>query len=291
MLSLFKNKWVLLGLMALTWGSSFFFIKRSLLEFSPFQIGAFRVGMSGIALAVVGIPALRKMNMKTILWIAIAGLFGIFLPMFLFPIAQTRVSSSLAGMINALEPIFVLVLGVLIFGARNRWIQYLGAFIGLVGAAILLYFSESSGEENNLSFTLLMVLASACYGLSSLIIERKLKHVPSLSVSSGLFTIWMVPSLLILLFSGFFTETQWTTSTFQALGYLSILTFLGTTIAMVLFYKLIQNTSAMFASTVSYLIPVVAVVWGVLDGEKFVIWYLLGGMLILLGIYFIREKN
>lgn len=288
---LFKNKWFLLVIMAITWGSSFILIKQSLLEFTPFQIGAFRVGMSGVVVSFIGIPSLLKMNLRTLFWVAAAGFFGIFLPMFLFPIAQTRVSSSLAGMINALEPIFVLLLGFLIFKNRSTAIQSLGAAIGFSGAVLLLYFSGASGEKNNLLFTLLMVLASASYALSSLIIEKKLKDIPSIAVSSGLFSIWMIPAFFILFFSGFFTDFQFEPDQIKALGYMSILTFVGTAAAMILFYKLIQDTSAIFASTVSYLIPVVAVIWGVLDGEHFNVWYVIGGLLILIGIYLIREKK
>lgn len=286
----FKNKWVLLFIMALTWGSSFILIKKSLPSFSPYEIGAFRVGLSGLLLSFIGIPALVKMKFRDVLWVAAAGFFGNFLPMFLFPIAQTQVSSSLAGIINSLEPIFVLVLGFLIFGIRSKFIQLVGAVIGFVGAATLLYFSERSSAQSNLIYTLLMVVASASYAASALIINLKLGNVKSIHVSSSVFSIWMVPSFVILLFTDFFTK-EYTTQTYEALGYLSVLAIFGTAIGIALFYKLIQDTSAVFASTVSYLLPIVAVIWGVLDGEQFTLWYLLGAVLILIGIYLIREKK
>jgi drug/metabolite transporter (DMT)-like permease len=160
-----------------------------------------------------------------------------------------------------------------------------------MGAATLLYFSEAESGGNQIGFTLLMVLASACYAASALIIKTKLQHVRSLHISTGVFTIWMIPSLLILIFSGFFMDFQVNAETLQALGYMSVLSLVGTAAAIVIFYKLIQNTSAVFASTVSYLLPVVAVIWGIIDGEEFTIWYILGGLLILLGIYLIREKK
>lgn len=288
---IFTNKWFLLSIMALTWGSSFILIKKSLLVFSPFQIGAFRVGLSGLVLAIIGIPALRKLSRTDFLWIVAAGFFGNFLPMFLFPIAQTHVSSSLAGIINSMEPVFILVLAYLLFGIRSKFIQVIGAIIGFLGAATLLYFSEAKSDGAQIEFTLLLVLASASYAVSALIIKDKLQHVRSLHVSTGVFTIWMIPSILILVFSGFFRDFQFEEETFQALGYLSILSLVGTAAAIILFYKLIQDTSAVFASTVSYLLPIVAVVWGVIDGEEFTIWYVLGGLLILLGIYLIREKK
>lgn len=291
MLAFLKNKWFLLCIMALTWGSSFILIKKALLVFSPFEIGAFRVGLSGLLLAFIGVPAIRKMKPRTIFWVAAAGFFGNFLPMFLFPIAQTRVGSSLAGIINSLEPIFVLFLGFLFFGITSRYKQVIGAIIGFIGAATLLYFSEVNSDGNQMWYSLLMVLASASYAVSALIIKDKLQHVRSLHISSSVFSIWMIPSFIILIFTGFFRDFEFNNETLRALGFLSILSVIGTAAAIVLFYKLIQDTSAVFASTVSYLLPVVAVLWGILDGEEFIIWYVLGGLLILIGIYLIREKK
>ncbi|TXK71161.1 DMT family transporter [Mesonia sp. HuA40] len=288
--TLFKNKWFLLSIMALTWGSSFILIKKSLLVFTPFQIGAFRVALSGLILASLGIPAMRKMSKRDLLWVILAGFFGNFLPMFLFPIAQTKVSSSLAGIINSLEPIFVLMLGYLLFKIKSQPTQVMGAVIGFLGAATLLYFSEVSTQESQIGFTLLMVFASASYALSALIIKLKLQHVKSIQVSSSVFTFWMMPSIIILLFTDFF-NVSFSSEALEALGYLSFLSIFGTAIGIVLFYKLIQDTSAVFASTVSYLLPIVAVIWGVIDGEQFNFYYLLGAVLILIGIYLIREKK
>lgn len=286
-----ENRWFLLIVIALTWGSSFILIKKSLLAFSPYQIGAFRVGISGLLLAYIGFPALLKMDLKTLFWVAITGFFGNFLPMFLFPIAQTRVSSSMAGILDSLVPVFVLVLGLFLFGIKSKWIQVLGAVIGFSGAALLMFFSEASSEELKLGYALLIVLATASYALAGLMIKERLQHVPSLQLSSGVFSVWLVPSFLILIFSGFFTGFDSSPQTFESLGYLSILTVLGTTIAIILYYKLIQNTTPIFASTVTYLLPLIAVIWGLLDGEKFSLWYVLGGLLILWGIYLIREKK
>lgn len=291
MRNIFNNRWVLLIVIALTWGSSFILIKKSLIAFTPYEIGAIRVGVSGLIMAYFGIPVLRKMDKKTLKWVAIAGFFGNFFPMFLFPLAQTEVSSSLAGILDSLVPVFVLVLGFMLFGVRSKWIQLLGALLGFAGAAILMYFSEASEEGSQLGYALLVVLATACYAVSALVIKQKLNHVPSMQLSGGIFTIWMVPSFLILVASGFFTNFQSNPETWEAIGYLGVLTIVGTAIAMILYYKLIQNTTPVFASTVTYLLPIVAVIWGLLDGERFSIWYVLGGLLILVGIYLTREKK
>lgn len=288
---LHENRWFLLLVIAVTWGSSFILIKKSLLIFSPFEIGAFRVGVSGLIMGYLGWPALRKMGKKALFWTALTGFFGNFLPMYLFPIAQTRVSSSLAGILDSLVPVFVLILGFLFFGIRSKALQYLGAIIGFAGAALLMYFSETSSEESKLGYALLVVLATACYAMAGLIIKEKLSHIPSVQLSGAVFGIWMPPSLAILAFSGFFNHTFTDAETLEALGFLGILTVMGTAIAMILYYKLIQKTSAVFASTVTYLLPLVAVVWGLLDGERFSLWYVIGGLLILWGIYLIKEKK
>lgn len=288
---IFENRWFLLIVLALTWGSSFILIKKSLIVFTPFQIGAFRVAVSGLIMAKIGFPAIRKMTRTTLFWVAVTGFFGNFVPMYLFPIAQTRVSSSLAGILDSLVPVFVLVLGFFLFGIKSKWIQVLGAVIGFSGAALLMFFSEASTEESNLGYALLVVLATACYALAGLIIKERLQHVPSLQLSGAVFSVWMIPSIFILIFSGFFSDFETTGQTYESLGYLTILTVMGTTIAIILYYKLIQNTTPVFASTVTYLLPLVAVIWGLLDGERFSLWYLIGGLLILWGIYLIREKK
>lgn len=288
---IFENRWFLLIIIALTWGSSFILIKRSLVVFTPYQIGAIRAGVSGLLLAYIGIPALRKMSKNTLMWVITAGFFGNFFPMFLFPLAQTQVSSSMAGILDSLVPVFVLVLGYFIFGIKSKTTQVVGALIGFLGAATLMYFSQSNQEGSQLGYALLIVLATACYALTALIIKMKLDHVPSKELSGSVFSIWMIPSFLILINSGFFNTFNSNPETWKALGYLGILTILGTAIAIILYYKLIKNTSPMFASTVTYLLPLIAVIWGLIDGEEFSIWYLVGGILIFFGIYLIREKK
>ena len=287
-----QNKYFLLIFFAIIWGSSFILIKKSLPVFDPYQIGAFRAGLSGLLLSFIGFPALKRMSKKDVFWIALSGLFGNFLVVFIFPIAQQGVSSSLAGIINALDPIFTLVLGAILFGIRNKVIQYAGAIIGFIGATILVYSSNSGNGENHLYYTVLLVIGSALYAVAALIIEKKLHHIKSTDISTGIYTIWMVPSLFILSSSGFFTDFDYSQNeTLTALGYLVFLTVISTTLVMFLFFKLVQDTSAAFVSTISLLLPVVAVIWGVLDKEKFTVWYAIGGLLILISVYLIREKK
>lgn len=289
---LLANKFLVLFIIAITWGSSFILIKKTLPVFDPFQIGAFRAGISGLLLAFIGIPALRKMALKDVFWIGLSGLFGNFLVVFIFPFAQREVSSSLAGIINALDPIFTLLIGAALFGIRSKIIQYLGAIIGFAGAFVLVYASGSEGSSSHYFYIGILIIGAALYAISALIVEKKLMHISSIDLASSIYTFWMLPSLLILTFSGFFTEIDFSESkTLESLGYLIFLTVVSTTLVMFLFFKLVQDTSAVFASTISLLLPVVAVVWGILDGEKFTLWYALGGLLVLIGVYFIRDKK
>ncbi len=291
MVKLINNRWFLLIILALTWGSSFILVKKSLIAFSPYEIGAIRVVVSGLIFGIIGVPAIFKMPKKTLFWVIVAGFFGNFLPMFLFPIAQQEVSSSLAGILDALFPLFVLAFGFLLFGIKSKQTQVFGAIIGFVGAASLIYFSEANTEGSQFWYVMLIILACASYGINALLIKEKIPNLSSLKLTAAVFTFWSIPSFVILYFTGIFQNFELTPERTEAMGYLGFLTIFGTGIAMFLYYKLIQNTTAVFASSVSYLLPIVAVTWGILDGEKFTIWYILGGILILIGIYLIREKK
>ena len=291
MVKLINNRWFLFTFLALTWGSSFILVKKSLVAFSPYEIGAIRVAVSGLILGVIGFPAIFKMPRKTLFWVIVAGFFGNFLPMFLFPIAQQKVSSSLAGILDALFPMFVLAFGFILFRIKSTWIQVLGAVIGFLGAASLIYFSEVNTDSSQFWYAMIVVFAGASYGVNAVLIKEKIPNLSSLKLTASVFSFWSIPSLIILYFTGIFQNFQMTPEVSEAMGYLGFLTIFGTAIAMALYYKLIQNTSAVFASSVSYALPVVAVIWGILDEEKFTYWYLIGGVLIAVGIYLIREKN
>ncbi|MEO5967266.1 MAG: EamA family transporter [Ferruginibacter sp.] len=287
----FKNKWFIISVLTLTWGSSFILIKKCLESFTPYQIGSIRVMMCGLIFMRIGIPAIRKMDKKTLIWATITGALGNFIPMFLFPIAQTKVSSSMAGILDSLVPVFVLILGFAFFKVRSSGLQWFGAFIGFLGAATLVYYSSNSFGTSDPLFSLMIVFAAACYAGSATLVNHKLSHVSSFELSASVFTIWMIPSFIVFLFSGFIGDFHGTASQWKGLGYLSVLTLAGSAMAVILYFRLIQTTSAVFASMVTYLLPIVAVFWGLLSGEDFSVWYAVGGVLILAGIYMVQEKT
>lgn len=285
------QNWIILGVLALTWGSSFILIKQGLVAFTPYQVGALRLCFAGGVLAIWGIPNLLKnIPKKKIPYVALAGFTGNFVPMFLFPIAQTRVSSSMAGILDSLVPLFILLFGALFFQLRGTKNQVLGAIIGFIGAVILIGGDGLSGE-NSFWHCMIIVLATALYGLNSLILTKYLNDVPSFQLSSSLFTIWLPPAILILFISGFHTTFEGTTAQWESLGFVAILGLVGTATAMILFYKLIQETGSIFSSMVTYLMPVVSVFWGFLVGEKITWLHIVGFLLILSGVYLTQKKG
>src|SRR5690606_18540166 len=184
---------------------------------------------------------------------------------------------------------FILLFGFLFFGIKSRVWQVIGVVIGFAGAALLIGI-DTSGGLSDVFHSLLIIVATAFYGMNGLIINRYLSGIPSFKLSAAVFTIWFGPSLVIFGFSGFFSAFTGTAAQWQGLGYVAILGLVGTALAMILFYKRLQQTSALFASMVTYLIPIVAVMWGVLHGERLGWSHALGGLLILLGVYLIQRK-
>ncbi len=284
-----KN-WLILLVLSLTWGSSFILIKQGLHAFTPYQVGALRMTIAAGFLSIWGFRNLRKIPRNKIFWVILAGANGNFIPMFLFPIAQTHVSSSMAGILDSLVPIFVLLFGALFFAIPAKMNQILGALIGFSGAVLLIGFDGMSGE-NSFLHSLLIVLATAMYGINGLIITSKLKDIPSFQLSTALFSIWLIPAVIVLFLSGFFRDFVGTTEQWHSLGYVTLLGFFGTALAMMLFYKMIQETSAIFASMVTYIMPLISVSWGVMVGENITWLHFVGFLLILNGVYLIQKKS
>jgi len=282
--------WIILGVLALTWGSSFILIKQGLVAYTPYQVGALRLTIAGGVLAIWGIPSLFKIPKKKLPYVALAGLCGNFIPMFLFPMAQTEVTSSMAGILDSLVPLFILLFGALFFNQKGTKNQVIGALIGFCGA-ILLVGSDALTGDNSFFHCMLIVVATALYGLNSLILTTYLNDVPSFQLSSSLFTIWLLPSIIILFFSGFFEVFEGTQQQWESLGFVTILGLMGTALAMILFYKLIQATGSMFSSMVTYLMPIISVFWGVIVGEKITMLHILGFVMILSGVYLTQKSD
>lgn len=286
------RSWIILIALAITWGSSFILIKKSLEVYAPTQVACLRLAISALTFLPFLIGRWTKVDWSKWKPLLVIGLCGSAIPAFMFSIAQTEVSSSVAGILNSLTPLFTLVLGVLIFGNKGGWIKFVAVFIGLIGASVLILMGKNAGISGNMCYGLLIVVASMCYGISSNTVGTYLKDMKSLTISSVAFTAVGLPALVYLLSGTDFIyvlgneEGAW-----RALGYIAILAIFGTVIATVFFFMLVQWTSALFSSMVTYLIPIVALMWGVLDGEVISLYHFLGMGLILSGVYLSRQKK
>ncbi len=284
-----KEKWILLALLSLIWGSSFILIKKSLDHFNPYEVGALRVLIAGLVLLPVAIKNIRKFPKKNVKWLILAAITGNFIPMFLFPIAETEVSSSIAGIINSMMPIFVIIVGALLWKFETTKRQIIGVLISFSGASILA-FSGGDGGEFKFIPILLLLLATLLYAISTTTVKSKLSDIPAKILSAFVFSLVLIfPSLIALVFAGFFNELEMDNNLLVGIGFVSLLSVFGTGLAMMLNYRLLSVSTPLFASTVTLLMPIVAIIWGLLDGEKLTIMQGLGGVIILAGLIFLRQ--
>lgn len=284
-----KEKWVLLVLLSVIWGSSFILIKKSLEHFNPYEVGALRVLIAGIILLPLAMLNIRKFPKKHLKWLILAAVTGNFIPMFLFPIAETEVSSSIAGIINSMMPIFVIIVGALLWKFQTSKRQVIGVIISFTGACILA-FSGGEGGEFKLIPILLLLLATLFYAISTTTVKSKLSDVPAKILSAFVFSfVLILPSVIALVFAGFFNNLQVNSGLWEGLGFVSLLSIFGTGLAMMLNYRLLSVSTPLFASTVTLLMPVVAIIWGLLDGEKLTLMQGFGGVIILAGLIFLRQ--
>lgn len=286
-----KEKWILLIMLSLIWGSSFILIKKSLEHFSPYQVGALRVLIAGIILMPVAVLKFNLFPKKYLKWLILAAFTGNFIPMFLFPIAETEVSSSIAGIINSMMPIFVIIVGALIWKFETTKQQIVGTLISFTGVCLLAFGGDGEGGKFKLIPILLLLLATLCYAISTTTVKSKLMEISSTVLSAFVFSfVLFFPSLIALTFTGFFSTFKLDENNLTGLMFVSLLSIFGTGLAMMMNYRLLKVSTPLFASTVTLLMPIVAIVWGFLDDEKLSTMQFLGAGIIIAGLIFLRSK-
>lgn len=280
---------ILFIILSLIWGSSFILIKRGLEVYSPGQVGALRAAFSFLVLLPWAIPSLAKIPKDKLAYVALTGFMGNLIPAFLFAKAETGLASSVAGVLNGLTPLFAFVIGIFVFKTTWKKEQLLGLIIGFVGT-IGLSFVQTGGKLGAMNaYALLVVMATICYAINVNLLKEKLGQIHPLPLTAVAMLFIGPVALIYLCTTNFWTVVGTTTASWQALGYLAILGILGTAIALVLFNVLIQMTSTVFATAVTYVIPVVAVLWGLLDGEQLYPLHYVGMVLILIGVYMVNK--
>lgn len=285
--------WSILLSLMLVWGSSFILIKKSLGYFSAVEVGVLRIAVTFLFLLPFAIVKLKGIDKKSRNNLIISGTIGSLIPSFLFAIAQTQISSFLAGTLNSLVPLFTLVMGIAFFKLKTSWYNILGVGVGLLGAIGLIYASSGSiGFNSNIKFASLIIIAAVCYAFNVNFIKIYLKHLDSITITALTFFYIGIPSFIyVVIFSEIPAKLINEENAIIGLGYVSILSIFGTGIALIAFNKLIKMSSPVFASSVTYIIPIVAITWGIIDGEIFKVIYVAWFVLILIGLLLVNTTN
>ena len=281
--------WIILFSLMLTWGSSFILIKRALLAFTGTEVGLLRVVITFLFLLPFAFRYLKTVSRKYFWPLLISGVIGSVIPALLFGIAETRIESGLAGTLNSLTPLFTLLIGLLFFGFKTRWVNVTGVVVGLAGAAGLMLSSSGGHFGGDFWYAFLVVVASVCYAINVNLVKRYFAGLDSMQITVMTFFYIGIPTLFYVLF---FTRVPVLLikqpEAWQGMGYLAVLSIVGTGLALIAFNKLIKLSSPVFASSVTYVIPIVAIMWGVLDGERFTPVYFFWMALILGGVFLVN---
>ncbi|MFK7811142.1 MAG: DMT family transporter [Maribacter sp.] len=290
-MSNYQKKWFYLILLSLIWGSSFILIKKALLGFTALQLGGLRIVFASLTLFIFGFQSLSKIKLADWKWLIIAGLTSSFFPPFLFALAQTQLDSGITSIFNSIVPLMTTLVGIALFGALITKRQVLGVFIGLFGTVALILAGMEFTPDQNYWYAIFVLLSALGYAFNINIIKRHLSHMNSLTLTTASFAVAFVPAIFLVIYSGFFGEIAENLEMHNAIWFLLALAVLGTAWANILFNKLIHISSPVFAASVTYTIPLVAVLWGVWDGENINIYQLLGGAIILLGVWLVNKKK
>jgi drug/metabolite transporter (DMT)-like permease len=283
-------KWALFFLLSLIWGSSFILMKEGLKGLNAYQVASLRIFSAGIILLPFLGKALNTVPKKKFAPIILSGFLGTFFPAFFFCIAETKIDSSLAGVLNALTPICTLAIGMAFFKLKIGWLKWVGMLFGLCGMVILLLGGSQQINANYLGYTLFVLLATVCYGLNVNVANKYLKEFSPLHIVTIAFTALIIPTALILAITGFFSTVDLNNQAWIKSASSSILLGVaGTCLASVIFYTLLKKAGPVFASMVTYGIPFVAFFWGFIAGEAVTVIQLFGLVVILLGVRIVNK--
>ena len=287
-----QKKWFYLIVLSIIWGSSFILIKKGLVGLSPMQLGALRVIISGLILLLIGYKSLKTIARKNYIWIIITALLGTFFPAFLFAFAETEVDSAIVSILNSLVPLNTILFGLAVFKISSTKRQAMGVIIGFIGTTILIASGAQLNPHQNYLYAGFVIIATIMYAMSVNIIKKHLQDEKPLAIATGNFVVIIIPALIVLYFSDFFTEETFNKEgIYLSIFYIVLLSAFGTALAKVMFNKLIQMSSPVFAASVTYMMAIVAVLWGLFDGEKIGFIQALGGLIILSGVYLANKKT
>ena len=284
--------WFLLLLLALIWGSSPIMIKKALVQLGPFEIGALRLSLASLVLMPFLLKSLNEIKKTDYFILFISGIVGNVIPYFLYPIAQTQIDSATSGVLTSLTPFFALIISVIFYKLKATKNNIIGLCIGFLGTSILILFSNSSEGFSADLYGLFVVAATLLYGINLNLVKYHLEHLKPITITA-FSIVSILPITLFILFAHteFPSHLKLVNEYLLEFGYVFVLGVLGTSIATLIFYNLIKIKDTVFASMVTYLMPIVAIGFGVLDGEKINLIQLFGMLLVLLGVFINSKKN
>lgn len=278
--------------MSVIWGTSFILIKKALIGLDPYQLGALRTVLTGLFLFIVGFKTINTIKKADWKWIVISGFLGSFIPAFFFAIAETEIDSAVVSVLNSLVPLNTILMGMAVFKITSTKRQVFGVVIGFIGTALLILKGAELNPHQNYLFAGFIIASTLMYAANVNIIKRYLQDVKPLTIAVGNYVPIVIPGLIVLFFTGFFSAEAFSKPEFRmSILYVAILSLFGTAIAKVLFFKLVQMSTPVFASSVTYIMPIVALTWGLLDGESFSIIQIVASAIILIGVYLANKKK
>jgi drug/metabolite transporter (DMT)-like permease len=284
--------WLLLIVLTVIWGSSFILMLKGLEGFDALQLALSRMGIAAICMTPFLFRYAPQLTARDWGMLFIVGMTGNGIPAYLFAQSETFLPTAVVGVLNSMSPIWTLVIGYLFFQLRFPWINGVGVLVGVVGASILALAGKGhSSAEQNLNYSLLVVIATVCYGINTNLLKRYFAGRDPIMIATVALSTVGWPSIVVLLTcTDFMHRMQANPAAPSALGYIAILAAVGTALGVALFNRLLQISNIIFATSVTYLIPIVAVIWGLILEESFTELHLLGFAIILAGVWLANRK-
>jgi drug/metabolite transporter (DMT)-like permease len=284
------TNWLVFALLSIVWGSSFILMKEGLKAFNPYQVASLRMLSAGLVLLPFALKGFKKIPKDKMGLVIISGLVGNFIPAYLFCIAETRIDSALAGILNSLTPLFTIIVGLVFYKVQTSAIKLLGILIGFIGLTCLMLAGKEVHFEH-LSYASLVLVATIMYGINVHTVGRYLKEISSIQIASVAFSFLIIPSATILYFTDFFSNDFSNPVVLHSTIAGGVLGMVGTSMASILFYYLVKKAGILFGSLVTYGIPVVAVAWGIGFGESLTSMQIFCLGVILFGVYIVNRGN
>jgi drug/metabolite transporter (DMT)-like permease len=286
--------WSIFILLSVIWGSSFLLMKIGMkagsVQLSPYQVASLRMVFSGIVLIPFAFKAIQNIPKNKLGLVILSGIIGNFIPAYLFCIAETKIDSALAGILNSLTPLFTIIVGMIVFKIKIDPKKIGGILLGLIGLCISIVAGKTLHFEN-FSYSIFIIIATVCYGLNVNMVGKYMQNISAINIASLAFSFSIIPGLIILYVTGYFNYDFTNPALLNATVASGTLGVINTSIASILFYILVKRAGILFASTVTYAIPFVSLVMGLLYNETIHPLRLLGLAIILWGVYIVNKQK